>query len=109
MSSRKHSNISRAIRVRETSYRLMRSLKQRTEKKLGKAMTYSEYLDELSKVAELMLDSQQLYKVGNTFYLDNAEAWGAAIVEQAKGVQLVPEVYLYIGLDSSFGPPETEA
>lgn len=96
----------RVIRVTESSYQTMRSLKQRTEKRNAEKLTYSQYLDEMNKIAELLLDGQEVYFVDGIVYSDQGEAWGAAVLLTAQGHETKPEVYLYLGEDDSFTLPE---
>jgi hypothetical protein len=107
MSERKLPN-TRVIRITEASYRRMKSLKAIYQdlKHNGRKITFSEMLDELNNVAELLLAGAEVYEVDGKLYDDHAEAWGHAIQLLVQQRPQKPTVYIRLGHDDAFDLPE---
>lgn len=93
---------SRAIRVVDHTYEMLRHLKAKFEQKIESRCTYSEYLDQLNNVADLLINGKEVYEVNGVIYDDQAEAWGQAVLSMAKGKPTKPNIFLQIGPDDTF-------
>lgn len=73
----------------------------------GDRATYGHVVSELVKFATLVLEQREVYLVGDRFFNDKAEAWGAACQRAVADLKAGrepkgPMVYYFLGEDREF-------
>lgn len=92
------------IRITDTVYDQLVKQKDLYGKMNGlKTVTFSQFLEKVLNVADLLLNGIESYAVDGKMYDDPAEAWGAAVNAHVKtGSSYKPLIYVRVGEDKRF-------
>jgi hypothetical protein len=110
--SKSQAETTRVIRISVQNFERLGKLKRALQKKTGaKKMTYDQLLAEALNVADVLVESKEVFYWEGNLYADVSEVWSQAVDKhlQDRLPIVEPRLLIDLGKDNTFKVPESES